>query len=49
VVGAWELFEGWLFPVMDRNGLTLSLSLEDGLQSTVRGLCTVPKEPPHKW
>ena len=27
VVGAWERFEGWLFPVMDRNGL--SLSLED--------------------
>ena len=26
VVGAWELFEGWLFPAMDRNGLSLSLT-----------------------
>ena len=25
VVGAWERFERWLFPVMDRNGLSLSL------------------------
>ena len=25
VVGAWEKFERWLFPAMDRNGLSLSL------------------------
>ena len=43
VVGAWELFEGWLFPVMDRNGL--SLPLEEFSQRCV----AVPKEPPHKW
>ena len=34
VVGAWELFEGWLFPAMDRNGL--SLSLGDFSQRCVR-------------